>query len=124
MAAPLPAMLPTVLVVEDSEIVRPLIARMLSVEGYPVHTAVDGIEALDLLADIPVDVVVTDLLMPRLNGRMLALEIAARWPSVRMVFMTGHPDSSLTNDLPGPLLMKPFGVEELSTMIGRLIAPG
>lgn len=117
MVAPLSELLPTILVVEDSDTVRTVVARMLSTEGYPVLTAVDGIDALDVLARTPVDVVVSDLLMPRLNGRSLALEIAARWPLVRIVFMTGHPDSALTRDLPGPLIMKPFGFEELAAAI-------
>jgi CheY-like chemotaxis protein len=111
------ATLPTILLVEDSDIVRPLVARMLLDEGYTVHIAKNGLEALDLLARTAVDVVVTDLLMPRLDGRKLALEIAARWPSIRMVFMTGHPNSALVRDLPGPLVLKPFGPEELMAAV-------
>ena len=109
--------IPTVLVVDDSDVVRLLVAKMLEAVGYPVHTAVDGVEALETLARLPIGVVVTDLLMPRLDGRMLALEIAARWPAVRMIFMTGHPDEKLTVDLPGPLVMKPFGIDQLAELL-------
>jgi two-component system, cell cycle sensor histidine kinase and response regulator CckA len=108
---------PSVLVVDDSDVVRLLVAKMLEAVGYPVHTAVDGVEALKTLARIPIDVVVTDLLMPRLDGRKLAVEITARWPAVRMIFMTGHPDEKLTVNLPGPLVMKPFGIDQLAELL-------
>jgi YesN/AraC family two-component response regulator len=60
-----------------------------------------------------VHVVLSDLSMPRMNGQELAREVAARWPAVRMVFMTGYPESVLTEQLPGPLLLKPFDAAEV-----------
>src|SRR6266404_3040740 len=96
---------PTILIVEDSDVVRTLTGRMLVDEGYPVVTAIDGVEAIEVLERCSIGAVLTDLKMPRMNGRELAVQVAARWPGVRMLFMTGHAEAELTRDLPGPLLM-------------------
>lgn len=107
----------TILVVEDSDVVRTLAARMLVEQGYPVITAIDGVEAIEVLERASIGVVVTDLRMPRMDGRELARQVAARWPAVRMVFMTGHPEASLTVGLPGPLLLKPFAPDDLAAAV-------
>jgi Response regulator containing CheY-like receiver, AAA-type ATPase, and DNA-binding domains len=116
---PGPPSAPTILIVEDSDVVRTLTGRMLVDEGYPIVTAIDGVEAIEVLERSAIGVVLTDLKMPRMNGRELARQIVARWPRVRMLFMTGHPDAGLTEDLPGPVLMKPFTPEALTAPSGR-----
>jgi two-component system, cell cycle sensor histidine kinase and response regulator CckA len=108
---------PTILVVEDSDIVRTLTARMLVEQGYPVITAIDGVEAIEVLERASIGVVVTDLRMPRMDGHELARQVAARWPDVQMIFMTGHPEADLTVGLPGPLLMKPFAPDDLAVAV-------
>jgi CheY-like chemotaxis protein len=90
-----------VLVVEDSETVLMATTRLLALEGFRVLTARDGVEAVEALERGTVHVVLSDLSMPRMNGQELAREVAARWPAVRMVFMTGYPESTLTQELPG-----------------------
>jgi len=112
---------PTILIVEDSDVVRSLTGRMLVDEGYPIVTAIDGVEAIEVLERSAIGVVLTDLKMPRMNGRELARQIVARWPRVRMLFMTGHPDAGLTADLPGPVLMKPFTPEALTSAVRTLV---
>jgi len=112
---------PTILIVEDSDVVRSLTGRMLVDEGYPIVTAIDGVEAIEVLERSAIGVVLTDLKMPRMNGRELARQIVARWPRVRMLFMTGHPDAGLTADLPGPVLMKPFTPEALTAAVRTLV---
>jgi CheY-like chemotaxis protein len=119
--APNPPSAPTILIVEDSEVVRTLTGRMLVDEGYPIVTAIDGVEAIEVLERSSISVVLTDLKMPRMNGRELARQITARWPGVRMLFMTGHPEAGLMADLPGPVLMKPFTPEALTAAIRRLV---
>jgi two-component system cell cycle sensor histidine kinase/response regulator CckA len=114
---------PTILIVEDSDVVRTLTGRMLVDEGYPVVTAIDGVEAIEVLERCSVGAVLTDLKMPRMNGRELAAQIAARWPGVPTLFMTGHPEAELTRGLPGQLLMKPFTPEALVAAV-RALVPG
>jgi two-component system, cell cycle sensor histidine kinase and response regulator CckA len=113
---------PTILVVDDAEVIRLLTARALNEEGYTVLVAADGVEALEALERGSVSLVVADLNMPRMDGHELARRIAAGWPDTRMLFITGHPDARLTADLPGPLLMKPYSVEELTDAVRRLLA--
>ena len=112
---------PTVLVVEDSESVRTLTARLLVGEGYPVVTALDGVEAIEVLERSSIRIVVTDLKMPRMGGQALAAQVKARWPGVRMVFMTGHPEVLRAAQLPGPVLLKPFRLDELAVTIRGLV---
>jgi CheY-like chemotaxis protein len=112
---------PTVLVVEDSESVRTLTARLLVGEGYPVVTALDGVEAIEVLERSSIRIVVTDLKMPRMGGHALAAQVKERWPGVRMVFMTGHPEVLRATELPGPVLLKPYRLEELAATIRTLV---
>ena len=121
---PNPPSAPTILIVEDSDVVRTLTGRMLVDQGYPIVTAIDGVEAIEVLERSAIGVVLSDLKMPRMNGRELARHIVARWPRVRMLFMTGHPDATLTADLPGPVLTKPFTPEALTAAVRMLVNAG
>ena len=96
------------------EVIRALSARILAEAAYGVLTASDGVEAMEALErSSPVDLVLTDLKMPRMDGHQLALQVASRWPGLRVLFMTGYPEVRLADDLPGPLLLKPFTPEQL-----------
>ena len=80
----------TVLVVEDEPAVRELTRRMLELEGYAVATAASGDEALLLCDELgSIDVLVTDIVMPGLNGRELAVRLSSRFPGLRVVLMSG-----------------------------------
>jgi CheY-like chemotaxis protein len=112
-----------VLVVEDEETVRTLAARMLAAAGFAVVTAADGVEAMAVLDRTPdVAVVLTDLQMPRMDGHTLAQQLLAHPDHPRLVFMTGHPEASLTQNLPGPLLLKPFTRDALTSVILAVVA--
>jgi len=82
----------TILVVEDTGAVRDLVARTLEAAGYTVLTAPTGEAALELLAatDVQVDLLLTDLVMPGLDGHTLARQVAAMRPGLRAVYMSGH----------------------------------
>jgi PAS domain S-box-containing protein len=87
----------TVLLVEDEEAVRDLAKRVLESSGYTVIDAGDGVAALDI-ADRhtgPIDVVVTDLVMPRMGGRQLADALLVRRPNTRVIFMSGYSDEAV-----------------------------
>ncbi|MBI2385148.1 MAG: response regulator [Elusimicrobia bacterium] len=122
----------TVLVVEDEDGVRKMICRSLLDQGYRVEAAADGEEALRLLEarSGPIDLVLTDIIMPGMNGRALAERIAARAPETRILYMSGYPDDVIARHgvlEPGtPFLQKPFTprllVETLREVLRRVAA--
>jgi PAS domain S-box-containing protein len=81
-----------VLVVEDEDGIRDVARRILERRGYEVLTAPGGAEALELLGarDAPIDLLITDVIMPRMMGPELAGEIAAIRPSTRIIYMSGY----------------------------------
>ena len=117
-----------VLVAEDEPAVRALAVRALEEEGYRVVSGADGVEALEILesAGVRPEVVVTDVTMPRMNGRQLSDAVQTRWPDVRVLFISGHTGEGdvLERLLPAgaPFLRKPFTPEELASAVGMLRA--
>jgi CheY-like chemotaxis protein len=107
----------TVLVVDDTGPLCTMLGRVLTLEGHDVLTAADGREALTLVEQRPrpVDLLVTDLMMPVLDGRQLAERLRARWPELPVIFVSGFVDP-FDDAPPGPgcvFLHKPFGPHEL-----------
>jgi two-component system cell cycle sensor histidine kinase/response regulator CckA len=108
----------SVLVVDDDRGVRRLTARMLQTEGYKVLEAESGAEALRALESDPdIRLLVTDIVMPEMDGLALADRAMAKLPHLRVVLMTGHaPELTAQLDLrdsPLPVLLKPFTAEQL-----------
>jgi two-component system cell cycle sensor histidine kinase/response regulator CckA len=111
-----------VLVVEDEPAVRAMIVRALRAEGYRVLAADDGHAALELLdgEHRRPDVVLTDLVMPRMDGRALAAEMEARFPGVPVIFISGYvAGGAAARDKPGEpgLLQKPVSPEQLVAVV-------
>ena len=101
------------LIVDDEPGVRRLMSRLLKVRGYAVHDAQDGPAALQFLeaADRPIDLVVTDVVMPGMSGIRLAEAIEARWPDMKLLFVTGYADRETLGSIEAtsrPVLCKPF----------------
>jgi CheY-like chemotaxis protein len=118
-----------VLVVEDDPLVRSVVLRELSAQGYRVVEAPDGRAALELLGKVaePFDLLITDLAMPRMDGRELAQRASAVRPGLPVLFMSGHPDETTRRELSEGeqrYLQKPFTAEELlarlEEMLGRV----
>jgi two-component system, cell cycle sensor histidine kinase and response regulator CckA len=114
-----------VLVVEDNEAVRQLVVMLLEQKGHKVLCANNGLEGLMVYSSYRarVDLVLTDIDMPQMNGIALATRIRALDPSRKIVFMSGASD-----DPEGlgsyPLLSKPFRPDELIAAVeGALKAP-
>jgi signal transduction histidine kinase len=103
----------TVLVVEDDHIVRNLTADSLKHHGYHVFAAEDGLAALELLKnDIHIDLLITDLVMPRMGGKELSERLKSRFSRLRVLFVTGYPTDELALKeflaLGDAYLQKPF----------------
>ena len=82
--------IPRLLVVDDEEAMRVFLRRTFAKRGADVHVAVDGVEALEFVEKRPVDLVVTDLRMPRMDGMELLARLREGYPGVKVVVMTGH----------------------------------
>jgi PAS domain S-box-containing protein len=117
----------TVLLVEDETDVRELVGLVLEQHGYRVLPASGGSEALRLLAghDGRVDLLLTDVVMPEMNGRQVAERVLSLRPGTRVLFMSGYPGQAITTQgilEPGTaLLRKPFTAETLATRIRDLL---
>jgi DNA-binding NtrC family response regulator len=116
-----------ILLVDDEERYRELIARVLTKAGYEVLQAADGIEALSLLEKSKVELVLSDILMPALNGYALVARIRAKWPNMPVILTTGFlsPDAAKTM-MNGSVdfIPKPINAETLIDMIHRRVPPG
>jgi CheY-like chemotaxis protein len=119
-----PADAPTVLIVDDERSLRLYMARVLEDDGYAVLEAANGLEALSLLDDPQAEnvrLVITDVLMPGMDGMDLATHLAGRTPSLPVLFISG---SHSLSDVPGPLLPKPFLPADLRELARGLLRPG
>ena len=115
MTAPKLDSAPLVLVAEDEDIVRQMVVRCLAYEGYNVLTASDGMAALAVLQTLggPVDVLVTDIRMPRLSGDQLGRMALDAGLARRVLFMTGYADHPAATSALGPIIKKPFHPDAL-----------
>ncbi len=126
---PGPATFARVLLVEDLAEARALVARALREAGFEVFEAEDGAEALEVAREIgPVDLVVSDVSMPRVNGLELARRLSADQPEVRYLFTSGYPGEDLVRDAslraPVGFLAKPYLMDELVRRATDLLGAG
>jgi CheY-like chemotaxis protein len=103
----------TILVVEDNAGVRDLVRELLAVQGYRVLVAPDGPAAIELAArhDGVIDLLLVDIVMPKMRGTDVARLISERRPGVRVVYMSGYDDSAfeeMRDATSYALLPKPF----------------
>jgi len=119
----------TVLVVEDEIGVREFAVEALGELGYDVISADGAKAALEQLGAHPeVALMLTDVVMPETNGRVLAEQALARWPSLRVVFMTGYTRNAIVHngvlDAGTHLVTKPFTVAQLGAELDAALADG
>jgi CheY-like chemotaxis protein len=119
----------TVLVVEDEELLRAVLCRHLVHAGYEAVEARHGRDALKLLkAGRPVDLVLTDMIMPLMDGAELVLEIRRRWPELHFVAMSACTPAELFRfgipHVDGPFLQKPFTSQDLIAAVARALGNG
>jgi len=117
----------TVLVVEDQPSLRSMIARMLEALGYRVRVASDPAAALQDAASgaPPIDLLLSDVVLPQMNGRQLADRLRAERPGLKVLFISGYPDDDvLRHGVEGgrmELLAKPFTADELARRVRRVL---
>ena len=120
----------TVLVVEDEEIVRDLVYDVLEEQGYNVLCAADGVEALKLAADFDgtIHLLVTDVIMPHMNGHELAAKLSSVRPDMKILYVSGYSDNDIGDhgflDPRFELLQKPFTPQTLARKIHDVIHEG
>jgi two-component system cell cycle sensor histidine kinase/response regulator CckA len=110
-----------VLVVEDNDLIRSLVVRMLQKAGYVVHAASNAAQGFALACSTPYALLVTDIIMPGGNGQELATRLHALYPELRILYMSGYPEGIDLNDGLGELLLKPFKVGDLLTHVRRAL---
>jgi PAS domain S-box-containing protein len=119
----------TILLAEDDDALRVVLGRVLAGAGYHVATGRNGAEALDAARalDGPVHLLLSDLVMPRMNGSELAAVIGREHPEAKVLFMTGHVEDATVVERvergAADVIQKPFTNEALLGAIRRLLGP-
>jgi CheY-like chemotaxis protein len=118
----------TILLVEDEDVVRHVTREVLESGGYRVLTAENGNEALKIFDAFPehIDLLVTDIVMPGMNGCELARTLERRCAGIKILFMSGYTDNALAGEgFSNPstaYLQKPFSVAALISKVRELIS--
>jgi two-component system cell cycle sensor histidine kinase/response regulator CckA len=118
----------TILLVEDEEGLRGLNARGLRSRGYTVVEAANGVEAIDVLAEQngAVDLVVSDVVMPEMDGPTMLMEMRAKNPALKVIFVSGYAEDAFEKSLPEGeqfnFLPKPFTLAQLVAAVKETIA--
>jgi CheY-like chemotaxis protein len=117
-----------VLIADDEDSMRLLVARAIAMDGHDIVTAQDGAEALDILTreDGAFDLLLTDIQMPVMDGIALALSAARDFPNVTVLLMTGFADqrerASNLNAIVHDVVTKPFSVADIRTAVADALA--
>jgi two-component system, cell cycle sensor histidine kinase and response regulator CckA len=117
----------TLLLVEDSDVVRRLLLEVLRRNGYTVLEARNGAEALDIGKEFsgPIDLLITDMVMPQMSGRELAAHLAPKRPKMKVVLMSGYTVEAILRHgvlAPGTaFLEKPFSPDSVVRKIRELL---
>jgi len=120
--------MPRVLIADDEDSMRSLVARAIAMDGHDIVTAQDGAEALDILTreQGAFDLLLTDIQMPIMDGIALALSAARDFPRLTILLMTGFADqrerASNLNAIAHDVITKPFSVADIRTAVADALA--
>ena len=120
--------MPRVLIVDDEESMRMLVARALAMDGHDTVTAQDGAEALDMLTrdNGAFDLLLTDIQMPVMDGIALALSAKRDFPELVILLMTGYAAqrerASNLSAIAHDVISKPFSVADIRTAVADALA--
>ena len=122
--------MPRVLIADDEDSMRALVARAIAMDGHDIVTAQDGAEALEILTreQGAFDLLLTDIQMPVMDGIALALSVARDFPEVTILLMTGFADqrerASNLNAIAHDVISKPFSVADIRVAVADALAAG
>jgi two-component system, cell cycle response regulator CpdR len=120
--------MPRILITDDEDSMRTLVARAIAMDGHEIVTAQDGAEALDILSQEQgaFDLLLTDIMMPVMDGIALALAAARDFPGLKILLMTGFADqrerASGLNAIVHDVVTKPFSVADIRTAVADALA--
>ena len=117
---------PTVLVADDEVMIHEVITILLQEQGYVVLSAFDGQEALEISRKHPgkMDLLITDVDMPRLNGIKLCMQLLQERPGIKAIVMSGTDKGEIVRrNIDIPFLSKPFKSEALLASIREMLEP-
>ncbi len=116
-----------ILLVEDEEAVRAFAARALASRGYKVHEASTGTEALELIDEIDeqIDLVISDVMMPEMDGPTLLKKLRETQPDLKIIFVSGYAEDAFAKNLDEndtfSFLPKPFSLKQLATAVKEVL---
>jgi PAS domain S-box-containing protein len=116
----------TIVIAEDNDDLRIYIQSIFQDKGYDIHLAQDGLEALDMIKNIPhIDLLLTDVVMPKLSGAAMADQVMKLYPNLKILFMSGYTGNELVQDKLGKsnvdFIQKPFSAPDLLKKIRNLL---
>jgi signal transduction histidine kinase/CheY-like chemotaxis protein len=115
-----------ILVVEDDDVVRELINRILRRHGYEIITAESGEQALQLISrHQELDLLLTDVIMPEMSGPELAVKLLTKRPNLRVLYASGHADHAIVQDTQSGahhFLYKPFTAQSLVSKVREVLS--
>jgi YesN/AraC family two-component response regulator len=117
-----------ILVVDDEEMMRELLEDVLAMEGYTVASAEDGQAALVQVKESTPLLVISDIKMPRMNGFELLKAVKERFPSMRVIMMTGYSDDFTVKDAlrlnADEYIIKPFSTQDITSVVKSVLGDG
>ncbi|MGB3045455.1 MAG: response regulator [Xanthobacteraceae bacterium] len=120
--------MPRVLIADDEDSMRSLVARAIAMDGHQTVTAEDGAEALEILTreEGAFDLLLTDIKMPVMDGIALALTVARDFPDLTVLLMTGFADqrerASNLSAIVHDVITKPFSVNDIRAAVNDALA--
>lgn len=119
-----------ILIVEDEENVRTFSARALATTGYKVFEAESGEEALEVLDEIDgkVDLIISDVVMPEMDGPTLLKEVRKRYPGLKVILVSGYAEESVRKDIEDDrsveFLPKPYSLDQINSKVKEVLQSG